>query len=55
MATYKEIHGIAVKDQSSDPTTTGELFYNSTTDTFRAIVQSAAWVSQTPTVSQHGD
>ena len=26
MATYKEIHGIAVKDQSSDPTTTGELF-----------------------------
>jgi hypothetical protein len=55
MATYKEIHGIAVKDESSDPTTTGEIFYNSTTDTFRSIVQSAAWVSQTPTVSQHGD
>ena len=55
MATYKEIHGIAIKDESSDPTITGEIFYNSTTDTFRSIVQSAAWVSQTPTVSQHGD
>ena len=48
MATYKEIHGIAVKDESSDPTTTGEIFYNSTTDTFRSIVQSAAWSSGAP-------
>ena len=30
MATYKEIHGIAVKNSSTDPTTTGEIFYNTT-------------------------
>ena len=48
MATYKEIHGIAVKDQSSDPTTTGELFYNSTTASFRTIVQTSAWSSASP-------
>ena len=55
MATYKELHGQAVKDITSDPTTTGELFYNSTTDSFRAVIQSSAWFSQSPTTSQHGD
>jgi hypothetical protein len=48
MATYKEIHGIAIKDESSDPTTTGEIFYNSSTDTFRSVVQSSAWSSSSP-------
>ena len=47
MATYKELHGIAVQDVSSDPTTTGEIFYNSSTDTFRSIVISKAWHSTT--------
>ena len=55
MATYKELHGIAVQDVSSDPTTTGELFYNSTTDSFRAVIQSSAWFAQSPTTTQHGD
>ena len=47
MATYKELHGIAVQDVSSDPTTTGEIFYNSSTDTFRSVVQLQAWHSGT--------
>ena len=55
MATYKELHGQAVKDITSDPTTTGELFYNSTTDSFRAVIQSSAWFAQSPTTTQHGD
>ena len=51
MATYKEIHGVAVKDVSSDPTNSGEVFYNSTTDTFRTIVQSTAWSSASPLIT----
>jgi len=47
MATYKELHGQAVKDVASDPTNTGEIFYNSSTDTFRSIVTSKAWSSTT--------
>jgi hypothetical protein len=47
MATYKELHGQAVKDVASDPTNTGEIFYNSSTDTFRSIVISKAWHSAT--------
>ena len=55
MATYKELHGQAVKDVASDPTATGEIFYNSSTDTFRSVVQSSAWFAQSPTTTQHGD
>jgi hypothetical protein len=60
MATYKEIHGIAVKNSSTDPTTTGEIFYNTTalptgaTD-FKTVVSSSAWFAQSPTTTQHGD
>jgi hypothetical protein len=55
MATYKELHGIAVQDVASDPTTTGEIFYNSSTDTFRSVIQTSAWFAQSPTTTQHGD
>ena len=48
MATYKELHGEAVRDVSSDPTATGEIFYNSSTNTFRSVVQTEAWRSQSP-------
>ena len=56
MATYKELHGEAVRDVSSDPTNTGEIFYNSSTNTFRSIVTSKAWHSATalPTVVTAG-
>ena len=48
MATYKELHGIAVQDVSSDSTAAGEIFYNSSTNTFRSVVQTEAWRSQSP-------
>ena len=48
MATYKELHGQAVKDESSDPTAAGEIFYNSSTNTFRSVIQTEAWRSQSP-------
>jgi hypothetical protein len=55
MATYKELHGEAIRDVSSDPTNTGEIFYNSSTDTFRSIVLSTAWSSISPLSSTQGD
>ena len=45
MATYKELHGQAVKDVASDPTNSGEIFYNTSTSTFRSIIQTEAWAS----------
>ena len=48
MTTYREIHGKAIRTVSSDLTESnqaGEIFYNSTTDTFKSIVQQSAWVS----------
>ena len=48
MATYKELHGIAVQDVSSDSTAAGEIFYNSSTNTFRSVVQTSAWSSASP-------
>jgi hypothetical protein len=48
MATYKEIHGRAIKFVSADLSQTGEIFYNSTAGSFKAIVQTEAWRSQSP-------
>jgi len=48
MATYREIHGKAIRDISADlseDNQAGEIFYNSSTNTFRSIVQSSAWSS----------
>ena len=50
MATYREIHGKAVKSLSSDPGddyVAGQIWYNTTSDTFKTVVSSAAWVSTT--------
>ena len=60
MATYKELHGIAVKNSSTDPTATGEIFYNTTAlatgaTGFKTVVSSSAWFAQSPTTTQHGD
>ena len=48
MATYREIHGKAIKSISTDPsapTDAGQMWYNTTSDTFKSIVSSAAWRS----------
>jgi len=50
MATYKQIFGKQVKFLSSDPTTEeeGQVWYNSTSGTFKSVVNSGAWSSGSP-------
>ena len=50
MATYKEIFGKQIKFLSSDPANEGEgqIWYNSTSDTFKTVVNSGAWASSSP-------
>ena len=50
MATYKEIFVKQVKFLSSDPDNEGEgqVWYNSTSDTFKTVVSSGAWSSSAP-------
>ena len=48
MSTYREIHGKAVKSVSTDPsaeTDAGQIWYNTTSNTFKSIVNIAAWSS----------
>ena len=47
MTTYKELFGKAVKYLSTDPTTEaeGQVWYNSTSGTFKSVVAGAAWSS----------
>jgi len=55
MATYEEIHGKRVETFSSDPTLDssyeGQVWFNSTSGTLKAVVASAAWRSGTPFVT----
>jgi len=47
MATYRGIHGKAIKSLSTDPsaeTDAGQIWYNTTSNTFKSIVSSGAWV-----------
>ena len=47
MATYKEIFGKQVKFLSSDPANEaeGQIWYNSTSGTFKSVLVSEAWSS----------
>ena len=48
MATYKEIFGKQIKVLASDPTDTGaegQIWYNTTLDNFRTVLNSEAWSS----------
>jgi hypothetical protein len=47
MTTYKELFGKAVKYLSTDPTTEaeGQVWYNSTSGTFKSLLATAAWSS----------
>ena len=50
MATYKQIFGKQVKFLSSDPANEaeGQVWYNSTSGTFKTVVNSGAWSSSSP-------
>ena len=53
MATYKQIFGKQIEFLSSDPTNEaeGQVWYNSTSYTFKTVVNSGAWSSSSPTVN----
>jgi len=48
MSTYREIHGKAVKSLGTDPSAeidAGQIWYNTSSDTFKSIVNLEAWSS----------
>ena len=48
MSTYRNIHGRSIKSISTDPTaevTEGEIWYNTTSETFKTVVLSESWSS----------
>jgi len=48
MTTYRNIHGRSIQSLATDPTESvaeGQIWYNTTSDTFKSIVVSAAWSS----------
>jgi len=54
MTTYKEIFGKPVKHLSTDPTdaeATGQVWYNTTSGTYKSIVSSGAWSSSAPMIT----
>ena len=56
MSTYREIHGRAVRSVSTDPTaevTEGEIWYNTSSDTFKSVVNLQAWVSSAPLLQDY--
>ena len=60
MATYREIHGKAIRTYSSDPTLDstyeGQVWYNSTSNTFKTVAGVGGWstTSSLPVVNQLG-
>ena len=48
MSTYRELHGRSIQTVTTDPTgeiTLGQIWYNTTSNTFKTTLLSAAWVS----------
>ena len=57
MATYREIHGKAVKSVSTDPSATtdaGQIWYNTTSSTFKSILNLEAWSCSSPLSTARG-
>ena len=54
MTTYKEIFGKQIKQLSTDPTDAGaegQVWYNTTSGTFKSVVAAGAWSSASPTIN----
>ena len=53
MTTYKELFGKYVLNLASDPSNDaeGQVWYNTTSGTFKSVVASAAWSSGAPLVT----
>jgi len=51
MSTYEKLHGRAIQAVTTDPSESsseGQVWYNTTTDVFKSVLQTEAWVSTTP-------
>ena len=51
MATYREIHGKAIKSLDTDPSATtdeGQIWYNTASDTFKSIVNKSGFTRSAP-------
>jgi len=58
MSTYREIHGKAVKSLDTDPSATtdeGQIWYNTSSDTFKTILVTEAWASAAPLMQKRTD
>ena len=60
MATYRELHGKAVKTVTTNPTddaAEGQIWFNSTDNTFKSVVAAEAWISSgvLPTTRQNAE
>ena len=54
MTTYRNIHGRSIQAVTTDPTETvaeGQVWYNTTSDTFKSVVVSSAWASSAPLIT----
>ena len=54
MTTYRNIHGRSIQAVTTDPTESvaeGQVWYNTTSDTFKSIVATEAWVSASPLIT----
>jgi len=56
MTTYKEIFGKYVKNYSSDPSSDaeGQIWYNTTSGTFKSVLSSGTWSSASPLILARG-
>ena len=54
MTTYRNIHGRSIQAVTTDPTgdiTEGQIWYNTTSDTFKTVLLSEAWASSGSTIN----
>ena len=54
MTTYRQIHGRSIQAVTTDPTgdvAEGQIWYNTTSDTFKTIVVAEAWASASSMIS----
>jgi len=55
MTTYRKIHGRSIQAVTTDPTgdvAEGQVWYNTSSDTFKTILVSEAWASSAPTINK---
>ena len=54
MSTYRKIHGRSIQAVTTDPTESvaeGQVWYNTTSDTFKSVVLTTAWASSAPLIT----